>query len=136
MQREFPFEARTNDHFPALEAKKMSRPTATLDELLREPQRVAELLPETVRSLMAHCAALQSALAARLLSVDANGNGQPELSPEDRLLTVKQAAEKLGLSRDYIYRHAKALPFTVRIGRQVRFSNKGIERYLRQRLAR
>jgi predicted DNA-binding transcriptional regulator AlpA len=53
----------------------------------------------------------------------------------DRLLTVAEAAEKLCMTEDYLYRTAKKLPFTVRTGRkQLRFSLAGIERYIKQRL--
>jgi predicted DNA-binding transcriptional regulator AlpA len=54
----------------------------------------------------------------------------------DRLLTVVEAAEKLCMTKDYLYRTAKKLPFTVRTGRkQLRFSLLGIERYIKQRIA-
>jgi predicted DNA-binding transcriptional regulator AlpA len=53
---------------------------------------------------------------------------------EDRLLKIREAAEKLGMTEDYLYRHAKQFPFTVRTGpRQVRFSQLGIERYIKSR---
>ena len=53
---------------------------------------------------------------------------------QDRLLTIEEASKKLGLSKDYLYRHADQLPFTVRPGlRQLRFSLLGIERYIQQK---
>ena len=58
-----------------------------------------------------------------------SGNG-------DRLLTVEEAAPKLGTSVDHLYRHAKNYPFTVRNGRALRFSEVGIERFIRQRMGR
>ena len=33
------------------------------------------------------------------------------------MLDVKEAAEKLKTSKDYLYRHADKLPFTVHVGR-------------------
>ncbi len=55
----------------------------------------------------------------------------------DRLLAVKEAAEKLGITEDYLYRHSSDLPFTVRLGtRHLRFSLNGIERYIRNRARR
>jgi predicted DNA-binding transcriptional regulator AlpA len=76
-------------------------------------------------------AALQSALAARLLAVQGH---HASLPAEDRLITVTEAAERLGTSQDWLYRNAYKLPFMVRIApRQVRFSVKGIERYLHAR---
>jgi len=62
---------------------------------------------------------------------------QHSLASEDRLLTVEEASQKLGVTKDYLYRHADHLPFTVRVGlRQLRFSLHGMERYIRQRTIR
>lgn len=49
---------------------------------------------------------------------------------EDKALTVKQAAEKLNVSTDWLYRNAASLPFTFRIGRNLRFSANGLQAYL------
>ena len=58
-----------------------------------------------------------------------------EPSPqEDRLLTVVEASDKLGMTKDYLYRHARTFPFSVRVGsKQLRFSLNGIERYIKER---
>ena len=62
---------------------------------------------------------------------------QSDQPTDDRLLTVKEAAEKLGTTKDYLYRHSQDLPFTVRLGpRHLRFSLNGIDRYIRNRLRR
>lgn len=47
----------------------------------------------------------------------------------DRNLSAEEAAQRLGMSRDYLYRHAANLPFTVRIGSRVLFSERGLERW-------
>jgi excisionase family DNA binding protein len=58
-------------------------------------------------------------------------------STDDRLLTVEEASRKLGVTKDYLYRHAGHFPFTVRVGpRQLRFSLHGMDRYIRQRTIR
>lgn len=54
----------------------------------------------------------------------------------DRLLSVTEAAELLGMAPDSLYRRSGSLPFTVRDGRRVRFSRLGIERYIRARQGR
>src|SRR5262245_19431402 len=52
---------------------------------------------------------------------------------EDHLLTAKEAAERLGMSVDWLYDHARRLPFTRRVGaRSLRFSRKGIDDYMRR----
>ncbi len=62
---------------------------------------------------------------------------QRSLASEDRLLTVNEASRKLGVTKDYLYRHADQFPFTVRVGpRQLRFSLHGMDRYIRQRTIR
>ena len=53
----------------------------------------------------------------------------------DKLLTVEQAAEMLNVSTDWLYRDKrwKTLPFTVVLSkRKIRFSMKGIERYIEE----
>jgi predicted DNA-binding transcriptional regulator AlpA len=54
----------------------------------------------------------------------------------DRLLTVDEAAAVLSQSTDWLYRHAKQLPFTVRVGNLLRFSAHGIQAFIRQRRGR
>lgn len=54
----------------------------------------------------------------------------------DRLLSVAEAAELLGMAADTLYRRSRSFPFTVRDGRRVRFSRLGIERYIRARQGR
>jgi excisionase family DNA binding protein len=46
----------------------------------------------------------------------------------DELLTVAQAAQKLGCSKYYLYK--TTLPFLRRLGRKRMFSKNGIEAYL------
>ncbi len=50
----------------------------------------------------------------------------------DRLLTAREAAERLGVSPKYIYAHQKSFPFTRRLpgGNALRFSARGLERWL------
>ena len=63
-------------------------------------------------------------IAARL-------NGKPELEQPDRLLTVREAAKRLGVSTRYVYARADDYPFTKRLGpKTLRFSERGIERWL------
>jgi excisionase family DNA binding protein len=52
------------------------------------------------------------------------------LNGRDPLLTAEQAAELLACSPDYLYRRVNKLPFVRRIGKMVRFSERGIQTYL------
>jgi predicted DNA-binding transcriptional regulator AlpA len=100
----------------------------TLDELASEPARAASLSAEARSRLLVQIAAILTVLGTPL----------PESSPQvnDRLLKVDEAGARLGVSVDFMYRHAAKLPFAVRQGRSLRFSEQGIERYIRQRHAR
>ncbi len=53
--------------------------------------------------------------------------------PQDRLLTAQEAAPILGVTVDWLYRHADDFTFTIRPGPgQVRLSNLSIQDYLRK----
>jgi predicted DNA-binding transcriptional regulator AlpA len=96
----------------------------------------AEDVPqEAIASLISQLAALQSVLAARLLTGEQRQDAQPRGA--DCLLDVEEAAERLGTSADWLYRNARRLPFTVRVGsRQLRFSVEGINRWIANRQGR
>jgi predicted DNA-binding transcriptional regulator AlpA len=54
----------------------------------------------------------------------------------DRVLDIHEAAGRLGRSESYLYREAHRLPFTVKNGRAVGFSERGIEEWIRRGGAR
>ncbi len=87
----------------------------------------AEIDPEDIGPVMAQMAAIQLTLATRLV---AEGTDKTE-DEGDNLLTVEEAASRLKCSSDWLYRKAKRLPFTVRVGRNLRFSEHGIEDAIR-----
>ena len=86
-----------------------------------------EIEPENIAPVMAQMAAMQLSLAARLVA-EGTDHGQAET---DNLLTVEEAAARLKCSEDWLYRKAKRLPFTIRVGRNLRFSKHGIEEAIR-----
>jgi excisionase family DNA binding protein len=106
-----------------------------LDDLVADPGKVSDLSPEAVHEMRGSLARLDSLLQERLFLAnrigDTDGAGH-----RDRLLNVKEAAEKLCVTKDYLYRNSSKLPFTVRMGGKLRFSEAGIERYIRQRMGR
>jgi predicted DNA-binding transcriptional regulator AlpA len=105
----------------------------TLADLLNDPERISAMPQDLIAELRGQIAKLDTLLLSRLL----NGE-QPKPSMErDRLLTAAEAAHKLGATEDWLYRHANTLPFAVRVGKKyLRFSEAGIERYIRQRTGR
>jgi predicted DNA-binding transcriptional regulator AlpA len=105
----------------------------TLAEVARNPERITEVPQAALASLMAQAAALQVALAARLLAASVQPDeraGLPALDAE-RLLTPPEAAAMLGVTVPWLYRHAAQLPFARRLSRKaLRFSEPGLRRWL------
>ncbi len=62
------------------------------------------------------------------------GSIRADATAEDRLLEADDAAKLLSVSEDWLYRHAKKLPFTRKLGpKMLRFSAIGIQKYLSTR---
>ncbi len=104
-----------------------------LEELVADPWQVTVLDAHTARVLRTQAIAALNVLNGHDLDItraEIEGHRQPQ---RDRLLNIDQAAEKLGRKKDWLYRHHKELPFTVRHGKALRFSELGIEEYIRQR---
>ena len=61
-------------------------------------------------------------------------NGGSNTQEEERLLNAEEAAAIIGMSPDWLYRHAKKLPFTRKLGpKTLRFSHQGILKWLASR---
>ena len=79
---------------------------------------------------------LAEALAAILepiiqKAVDKAMNGHRE---EDRLMDAEEASRLLCVSEDWLYRHARRLPFSRKLGpKMLRFSYQGMQKYLATR---
>ena len=53
------------------------------------------------------------------------------LNQQDRLFDADKAAEILSVSVDWLYRNAKRLPFTRKLGpKMLRFSSVGLQKYI------
>ena len=102
----------------------------TLAELVADLERRAadaERLGAT-----APVAGMLRAVLADLRAVD----GVTLADPDDRLLTVGEVAAQLHVSPWKVYRDAKSLPFARKLGRRtLRFSEKGLRRWLLRRTA-
>ena len=92
----------------------MTARVPSLDQIVADPKSVAYLPREVIAGLLLKVAAVESALATALL--DPNNRVTNVLAPidGDRLLVVEEAAAKLGLTCDYLYRR-KDLPFRVSV---------------------
>jgi len=103
----------------------------TLDELISSPEKIETLSAQEAIDMLARITAIQPLLIGRLALLGAD---KKEARPPDRLLTAKEAAKMLNYSKDWLYRHAKKLPFAKRITpHRLRFSESGIEKYIKNR---
>jgi hypothetical protein len=57
-------------------------------------------------------------------------NAPAPAQDHDKLLDVEVAASRLGVSKDFLYRHAQSYPFTRRQGRKLLFSARGIDKHI------
>jgi predicted DNA-binding transcriptional regulator AlpA len=90
---------------------------------------IAPLLMQ-IAAGMTRLTALQNALSARLLATTAGGSA-PRPGGLEHLLDVQEAAARLGMSVDWLYRHARQLPFTRRVGRRaLKFEAEGLARWV------
>ena len=69
-----------------------------VDLVLPDPTEISD---ENIAPMLSQLAAMQTALAARLLV-----RASYKESREDRLLTIDQAATKLKTSKDWLYRNS------------------------------
>jgi predicted DNA-binding transcriptional regulator AlpA len=88
-------------------------------------------LPQLIGDLEA----ARAAAWARLTAPTTNKTSE-EAGKEAINLDVAEAARRLGISRDWLYRHASELPFALRIGRRVVFDSRELERWNRRRAER
>jgi excisionase family DNA binding protein len=96
-----------------------------------ELQTVLDSLPtihrEQLPELLGELEVIRAAAMLRLSTVGAGP------ATHDELLGIEAAAERLGVSTDYLYRNSKTLPFTRRMGRKLLFSSVGIDAYLKKK---
>lgn len=106
----------------------------TLQTLLDEmPQGIADAPLEELPTVMAHLAACQSAVAARLFNVRPNGTAQRESAPveSDALLTIEQVAQRLNVPKSNAYELVRQHKLeAVRLGKYVRVAPDMLGRYM------
>jgi hypothetical protein len=101
--------------------------TQHLRSALGRCQEAARCLPpEELPELIGQLEVVKAMAWARLISPAASSQ------PHDGLLSVEVAAERLGVSKDYLYRHSEDYSFTRRQGRKLLFSALGIEKHIRE----
>lgn len=111
----------------------MSQDLATL---AADPERVEQIPSTALPGLIGELEALRARLWARLQASVAPAPpaaAPPANGGPDRLLTVKEAAARLGVGPRWLYRHTE-LPFRRQLSTgAVRFSERGLERWKESR---
>ena len=116
----------------------MSDIRAQLATLASDPDRVEGVNADDLPDLIGAAEQLRAALWARLQRLSAEHStptpGPAHNGGPDRLLTADEAAERLGVDRRWIYRHADDLPFARKLSAgTLRFSEKGLQRWVKSR---
>lgn len=95
---------------------------------------IAEAPPEDLPALVGDLARLQSLAALRIAAPALRNPESVASEPPDRLLSVKEVADRLGRSTSWVYRHKPELPFYRSLpGGRGGFSEAGLNRYLKRR---
>ena len=105
----------------------LREPLATA-ALLDAPERAMDLSPGEAAVMLARIGALEAVLRARLATTGPATGGTVG---EDRLLSVTEVAERLGMTEKQVYRRAHRWAFTRRAGRRtLRFSEAGLRLFM------
>src|SRR5262249_1072091 len=102
-----------------------------LAELVLHPEKTTALSLETALSLLALVSGVREILKARVTALQVDVASRRNTA-EDRLLDVNEAARRLNVSADRVYRNHNRYPFTVRNGRKLGFSERGLAAYLQR----
>src|SRR5436190_23816489 len=105
------------------------------EDPLLDLEQLKNVPAEKIPAVLAQLAAAQGLLAARLLQNGGN-ESHHDAGERGKLLDVNEAAKRIGKSADWLYRNSEKLPFTVRVGRSVKFSEAGLEKWIRLRSGR
>ena len=103
-------------------------PSQQLQKLLGE---VPGYDGKDIVGLLPLVAALQGALHTRMLALQQQG-GMPDT---DYLLSTEEVATRLGKSTKWVRENVEALPFAIRVGKEHRFSVRGLEEWIAEQRA-
>ncbi len=107
----------------------------SLDELVRDPNRAANLPPEARASVLLRCAAVLAALSAPMVDLTVVAQHvptRPEQATDDtQLLTAAQVAERTGFARSYVYQLLRRGELrAVRRGKYVRVTVAALQAWI------
>ena len=99
----------------------------TVDQVARQPRTELLTTLATLSGELARLERLRDAVMARAVELVS----RPAPEDDGKLLTAAAAADRLGVTRDWIYTHAAKLPFTRRLDKgTLRFAENGLKRWV------
>lgn len=103
-----------------------------LAELVADPARLDDLPEEELADVLAELERLRARVWSRLARPpESNGTGEGAPETGDRMLTVEEASEILGVEARWLYDRSDSLPFAKKLApRTLRFSERGLYRWL------
>jgi hypothetical protein len=101
--------------------------TPSLNDIVLDPSKALVLSPNQAQDMLCKVSGLIPVLVARTNQICTDPQPQKE-----ELITVKQAAEILSMSEDWIYRNKATLPFAVKIGGGLRINRAKLYKYINE----
>ena len=98
----------------------------TLDDRAIDPSLAKCLSSEEAIGLLSSIGSIQPVLSAVVCSGKVENK-----STGDRLLDVKEAADRLSCKVDWLYRQSKHLPFACKLSGKLRFREAGLREYIK-----
>jgi predicted DNA-binding transcriptional regulator AlpA len=102
--------------------------TLSLNDIALDPSKAQLLSPNQAQDMLCKVSGLIPVLVARTNQI------YPDSQPQkEELITVKQAADILKMSEDWIYRNKSSLPYVVRIGGGIRINRAKLNKAINER---
>jgi excisionase family DNA binding protein len=101
--------------------------TLSLNDIALDPSKAKALSAKQAQDMLFSVSGLIPVLLARTNQISPDSQPQRE-----DLITVKEAAEIIHMSPDWIYRHKGSLPYVVKIGRCVRINRTKLNKHIKE----
>lgn len=102
----------------------------TMDQMIAEPSRVATLPPEVARTFLISWATVQPLLIMQALKDI--GQAEAPTTPE-RFLTVVETVARFGVTRRWLYAHAKQMPHSQPSRKTLLFPERAVTKWFASR---
>jgi predicted DNA-binding transcriptional regulator AlpA len=113
---------------------------ASIAGLLADPTVAGKISLREIPSLVTQLTSEQAAIAAILVVLTTRlleASAPPESKTPDRLLSADEVADALGVTKRWVQRRARRLPFSRQLSQHaVRYSESGLRRWLENRSLR